>query len=943
MSGSSMIDLTFLLTDLEESTALWERYPAAMQQAVSAHDAALRHAIEAQGGNVFKTGGDAFYAVFDRPGQAIDAALRMQIALQKMEWTDAAAQETFGLKIRAVVCLGAAEARDGDYFGPGINRAARLLSAGHGGQTLVSASVEPLVRDSLPSGAELKSLGRHRLKSLPQPEEIFQLLHPEISGETPPLRVLESFIHNLPTSLSRFIGREPELTEVKRLLTDSRLLTLCGTGGTGKTRLALQAAQELAAGYRHGVWFIELAPLAQDRLAEQAIARALGIRPTPNQTMTQALLDNLRHKSLLLILDNCEHLTRVCAPLAEAILQNCPHVQILATSQEPLRAAGETVLPLAPLSLPTRAGRLTPEDLIRWEATRLFVERAQAAQPSFAPTRRSAPVIVRLCQRLDGIPLAIELAAAQVRSFSVEQIVTLLDAQFRLTMRGSDTASLRHQTLQNMMEWSCGLLTEAERQLLYRLSVFAGGWTLTAAETVAADEENAPPSVGTAPIARREIAPLLASLLEKSLIAREENGLSERYRMLTTARGYCLTALDAGGMGDAMRQRHFLWCQAQAEQAAPLLTGARQEETLQVLESELDNFRAALLWRSQTENGAETGPNATLKLASNLRWLWEIRGYLSEARSYLTPLLEQMKGANTADYAEALCIAGNFACQQCEYTAARRLLEESHRLFALRGNLRGEADALGGLGDAAYGAGDYDAAQSLQSQSLELRRHVYDARGILTSLNSLGNIAWFQQDLETAQNCYEEALALAVSLNCKREIAFLLNNLGMMSSGAESAAAARGFFEQSLALQRELGDTYGMAISLTNIAQSYQAEGQSEAAQSAYLKAMHLFEDLGHLLYIAHILLELAASASAGGGHGRAVRLYGAAEALLQSIGVAADSIAASTPLEYLKIARQALGIAVFTVEKMKGRTQKLEEIIAFAEEDTDALNSSAP
>ncbi len=476
--------LTFLFTDIEGSTRLWDSQPGAMAPALARHDALLRQSIEAQGGRVFKTVGDAFCAAFEAASGATKAALEAQLALGREDWGTLG-----GLRVRMALHTGEAELREGDYFGPPLNRVARLLATAHGGQTVMSQTTYDLVRDQPPAGANLQDLGEHRLKDLERPERVYGLLHPDLLGDFPPLRSLSGLPNNLPQQVTSFVGRERETPEVERLLRASRLLTLTGAGGTGKTRLSLQVAANILEEHPDGAWFVEFAPVSDPDLVPQTVAAALGVREEPGKPITDTLHGYLKDKRLLLVFDNCEHLLDAVARLANAVLRGCPDVRILATSREAMGIGGEQAYRVPSLASPDPKGSYTPESLGQFDAVRLFIDRALLAQSSFAVTNENAPAVAQLCHRLDGIPLAIELAAARVRAMPVEKIAERLDDRFRLLTGGSRTALPRQQTLRAMIDWSYDLLSEKEKTLLRRLSVFAGGWTLEAAEAVCADPE----------------------------------------------------------------------------------------------------------------------------------------------------------------------------------------------------------------------------------------------------------------------------------------------------------------------------------------------------------------------------------------------------------------------------------------------------------------------
>src|SRR5579871_10122 len=455
--------ITFLFTDIEDSTRLWERCPDAMRLALARHDALLREAIERHQGYVFKTVGDAFYAAFPIAPGALNAALEAHLALQAEERGG-----TGPIHVRRGLHTGEAEARDNDYFDPTLNHVARLQDIGHGQQTLISQATYLLVCNSLPDAVTLKDLGMHRLKDLAAPEHIWQLQHPALPQAFPPVKSLEYLPTNLPAQLSSFIGREKELAEIKALLRKTRLLTLTGSGGVGKTRLSLQVGAELLGEFKEGVWLVELAPLTDPAFVPQAVAEALRIREVRGEPITSTLLAALKDEQLLLVLDNCEHVLEASAHLVDTLLKACPKVSVLASSREGLGIAGESAYRVPSLSLPDRKQPQTPESISRYEAGHLLIERSVAAKADFTVTPQNVPALVSICQRLDGIPLAIELAAARVNALPVEEINARLDNRFRLLTGGCRTALPRQQTLRAMIDWSYDRLDAAERTLLCR-------------------------------------------------------------------------------------------------------------------------------------------------------------------------------------------------------------------------------------------------------------------------------------------------------------------------------------------------------------------------------------------------------------------------------------------------------------------------------------------
>ncbi len=477
--------VTFLFTDVEGSTRLWESHPEAMRLSLEQHDRLAQELIPGNGGHVVmaRGEGDSLFCVFESASQAVRAALDLQIALTRHAWP-----ENARLSVRMALHTGEAQFRDDDYYGSEVNRCARLRSIGHGGQTLLSESTAELARPTLREDAALRDLGMHRLKDLQRPERVFQVLHADLRTEYPPLNSLTSLPNNLPQQLTTFVGREKETAEVAGMLRGARLVTLVGSGGVGKTRLAIQVAAECVELQPDGVWLAELAPLSDPALVPQAIATELGVREEPGRDLSATLADYLRPKTALLLLDNCEHLIEASATFVDVALKAAPNLRVLATSREALNVPGEGTYRVPSLSLPQPGDESRIERLVQSESVRLFVDRAALTNPGFQLSGPNAPSVAHICLRLDGIPLAIELAAARVKSMSAEQIAARLDDAFRLLTGGSRTALPRQQTLRAAIEWSYNLLDEQEKLLLQRLSVFSGGWTLESAEKVCSDD-----------------------------------------------------------------------------------------------------------------------------------------------------------------------------------------------------------------------------------------------------------------------------------------------------------------------------------------------------------------------------------------------------------------------------------------------------------------------
>ncbi len=822
--------VTFLFSDVEGSTRLWEEQPAAMSAALARHDALMQEAIDAAGGFVFKTVGDSFHAVFNRPEAALSAAWTAQAALHAEDWPLA---EGRTIRVRMALHTGQAERRDGDYFGAVLSRTARLLAAGHGGQTLLSEVSAVHLSGILPPDVRLRSLGRHRFKDLAQAQEVLELLAPNLPSVFPALRSLEFFPNNLPAQLTSFIGRDAEMAAARTQLASSRLLTVTGMGGSGKTRLALQAAADALEDYPDGVWLVELAALSDPELVVQEVAGVLGVREEAEKKLLQTLRDTLRPQAALLILDNCEHVVDAAARLVDALLKSCPKLSVLATSREALGIGGEAVLPLPPLSMPALGtAAATPEALAECEAVRFFVERATAALPTFRFSAGNAAAVASVCARLDGIPLALELAAARVKVLTPEQIDGRLDDRFRLLSGGSRTALPRQQTLRALVDWSYDLLTPAEQTLLCRLSVFAGGWSLGAAETVCAGSSAEPGR----DVEDREILELLSHLAAKSLVVVEPPEAGQvRYRLLESVRSYARERL-AQAPGEALAQRHRDFFLAFAEEAEPELAGANQVLWLNRLEGDLENLRAALSFaRSERDLSLP-------RLAGALSHFWYGHSYLSEGMGWLTEALAEATDMDGLVLGKVLNGAGMLSWCCGDYSKSRAFHERDLALRRELEDVRGIARALGNLCVVFLRQKQWKAAEAYGQESLAEYRSLRDEVGSVRMLNSLGGIATHQQDYLKAENLYREALSVHRAIGDADGSADVLHNLGELFLKQKLYDRAKPYFRESLLAQRALGNKQKIASTLTHLAETAGVEGDDARVCLLWGAAEHILQ-----------------------------------------------------------------------------------------------------
>jgi predicted ATPase/class 3 adenylate cyclase/Tfp pilus assembly protein PilF len=859
--------LTFLFTDIEGSTYLWEQHPEQMRVAMKRHDALIESAVEQNAGIIVRPRGegDSRFAVFTRATGALSAAITIQRLLFAESWT------VPPLRVRVAIHSGEADLRDGDYYGCTVNRCARLRSAAHGGQILVSETTHSLVQDELPAGVSLRDLGEYNLKSLKRSEHIFQVVAPDLPADFPQLNTPGQIHNNLPLALTSFIGRQRELEELERLLRQSRLLTVAGPGGAGKTRLALQVARDILDSFPDGAWFLDLAPLSKFAPLSHYVMNMLGIREEAGFLPGQTLIDTLRNETLLLILDNCEHLLPEVAQFAESLLRSAPRVRILATSREKLGASGEVIWRIPSLSSPDTKMILNYENLMQYEAVKLFVDRATAARSDFTISGENAGAVAQICARLDGIPLAIELAAARIRVLSVEEILARLDDRFGLLV-GSRTALPRQQTLRALVNWSYDLLTEKERILLRRLSVFSGNWTLEAAEQICSGGE----------IEAWEVLDLLTGLIDKSFVIGESKNGFEGYRFLETILKFSREKLLESQEAGEFEHRHAAYFLSLARKSYGKMWGSEQAYWLGLLDEERDNLRTGLEWLPQAA-GHEVD---LLKMAGSLWKYWEIRGDLTEGRAWLETALA--KNPNAPDYwrANGLGGAGHLARQQGDYVKAKTLHEQSLNIFHDMGCKLGAARQLNALGEIAHFQGDYSRAVELHEESISIRYKIGDKEGIAVSLRQLAGIARDRSQYPRARELLERSLKLERELGDRLLMALSLNDLGLVVNHLCDYDRANSLFEEAISLQRELNDRLGVSNSLQNLGNVAKDQGNFKQAELLYQQSLELKKELGDKRGITRVTVVLAEVAFLQGKYPLAADLAGQSLTLSRELGI---------------------------------------------------------
>jgi predicted ATPase/class 3 adenylate cyclase len=866
--------VTFIFTDIEGSTQLLRRLGEAYAGVLSAHNEIIRSAIEAESGREVSTEGDSFFVVFPSAPQAIAAAVTMQRSMAEHVWP-----EGNEVRIRMGLHTGQGVVDGRTYVGLDVNRAARIAAAGHGGQIVLSSATRAVTDQSLPAGVAVRDLGEHRLKDLAHPEHLFQLVIEGLSPDFPPLRSLDVRPNNLPAQPTSFVGRERELAECHRLLAGSRLLTLTGPGGTGKTRLALQAAAEELLDFADGAFFTPLGLVTDSALVASSIAEALGVREAPPQPLTETLKAHLSDKELLLVLDNFEQVLEA-APLLADLVASATRVKAIVTSREVLGLYGEQEMEVPPLALPDPHDIPDLKTLSQYEAVALFIERALAALPDFAVTNENAPAVAEICVRLDGLPLAIELAAARVKILSPQDILSRLDKRLDLLTRGARDLPDRQRSLRGAIEWSYELLDESERRLFERLSVFTGGGTFQAIEAVCVPNE-----------LRIDLLDGVSSLVDKSLLRRQEteNG-DPRFAMLETIREYGVERLNEGADAESAPRRHGEYFLTLAEQAERQILGKDQATWLDRLDREHDNIRAAIGWALESGD-AETG----LRMTAALWRFWQQRGHLSEGQLWTD---------------EALAIPAGTT-----ETLAR-------------------ARALGASGSLSYWRNDYASARARYEEALAVSREIGDARAIAESTYNLAFMPWIDGDDLAALDLFEESLALFRELDDPDHIAATAGAIAGIHSRRGDYQKALVLSEESIAIFRKTGNRFALADGLQGMAQVHQLVGDDRAAQSDAEESLVLFRDADNPSGVAAGLQTLGALATFAGRFERAIRLAGAASSITESIGGGAppELLGVADPREQ---ARSTLSKEAIDRAWKEGQAMSVEEAVAYALDET--------
>ncbi len=914
--------VTILFTDIEGSTLLWEQDSERMRLALARHDAVLRSAVESHRGIVVKMMGDGMHAAFDDPLDAVSAALQLQQTL---------ADESRGvaLRVRCGLHLGVVERRDSDLFGSVVNRTSRIMSMAHGGQVLLSQAVAGLVHDRLPPSASLRDLGKVRLRDFAIPEQVYQLVHPSLRREFPALRALEETPNNLPRQATSFVGREDEQAEVLRLLANHRLVTLIGPGGVGKTRLSLQVGFECLSAYPDGIWFVDLAPLSEAQLVAEAAAGVLGLPLGAARSPVSALVTFLKDKKTLVMLDNCEHLIAACAQLADAIIRGCPGVVLMASSREALVVPGEHVYHVGSLATPDRAEQFTAEVASRHAAVRLFVDRASATNASFALTDGNASTVVEICRRLDGIPLAIELAAPRVKMLSPEQILNRLNDRFRILTEGARTALPRQQTLRATIDWSYDLLSVGEKTLLARLAVFAGAFRLDAAEAVCIGEG----------IAAGRVLDLLGSLVSKSLVTTVADEAETRYRLLETVRMYASDKLSAAGEAARVRSQHRDWYLRWLE-AMTLEELSFSSASLKAVNTEIDNLRVAAEW-----SVGEDRPDLLARLVIRLYGFWFEGNPNQEGRRWLEHAVREDERLSAEErvacYAVLSAIATlNYESDLAVRHATRAIDAASGRPSPFLATALG-VRAFGTSVQAAWHPEDaarlsadmrHDAQAAMDMAQISLPGP-WRASAELWAAGAEANVGNLRVAAQRYCACTESSIAIGKPYSLWFALAELAGAQHLLDETEAALASALRFLTL---LESVTGPSDWQRYCAVGLMPALYTGGQCERATQILRDMAPAVRRNGMRLAVNHLLTFAAVVEYLDGHPERAGRLLGAARHLggAQKLAISFGSpISMAMYVRYLPLVRSALGSEEAHLARERGFGMTLDDALTYAME----------
>lgn len=823
--------VTFLFTDIEGSTKLAQDNPLLIQHLLKLHNSIIQNAVDSNGGFVFKIIGDAFCCSFGNAADAVNAAFTSQMNISNEVWGEAE------IKVRMGIHSGYAEWNGSDYMGYlTLARTQRIMSVAYGGQILISNDSYELIKKCESEDKKYRDLGERKLKDLIYPVKLYQLISENLRSEFPPLKTLDARPNNLPVQLTSFIGREQEILILKNIISEGRLLTLIGSGGTGKTRLALQTGADLIDEFTNGVWLVELASINNSILIPQAIMQSMKLKEEPGINPEETILNFLKDKEILIILDNCEHLINGSSEITDKLLKNCPLLKVLTTSREPLKIRGEQIHKVTSLALPDLNDNILPERLIQFEAVRLFIERALLIKPEFRVNKDNAHALAQICTQLDGIPLAIELAAARIKVLSLDKINDRLSDRFRLLTGGNRNDLPRQQTLRALIDWSYELLSEEEKLLWKRLSVFNGGFEMEAAGNICSDDL----------IKEEDILDLLNNLTEKSILIFDSS--KERFKMLETIREYGKELFKNQEEKNTLYVKHLNYFLHFAEFMNPELVGSAILQNLQKIEPENGNFETALAY--SLENGfLEEGA----RLAISLSRFWKLRGYNLSGYKWFEKFCNSSNEISKKTYSVVLNWAAEFKSNMGEYECAYNLFEKSLAVSRELNDKSWISSSLNSLGAIAARKGNYEHARNFISKSIIYRRESGEMLKLCGALNNLGQLEILLSNFDEADMHIKESLKLSYEAEDNYYIYLSLRNAGQLASIRNNYHMAEEYLKKALNVNREMKFKSGISSSLTELSEVCILQGKIEEAKTYINESLKLAIELEEKIYEAMV------------------------------------------------------------------------------------------
>ncbi len=850
MNKAASGNVTFLFTDIEGSTKLAQEFPDTYNSLIQQHDTILSSVIESNKGFTFKKVGDAFCCSFENTADALKAAHESQLKLNAHDWGAAK------IRVRMGLHSGEAEYKNSDYVGYiTLSRVNRIMSVAHGGQVLLTQEIYDTIVNTNPGGLSFRDLGERKLKDIILPEHVYQLSAEGLPVDFPPLKSLDFRPNNLPLQITKFIGREKEIDSVKQLLRTARMLTIVGPGGTGKTRLALRAANDLIDEFENGVWFVELSALNDPELIENEILQTLKLKEEGDKSIIDTLKEFLKDKQLLLIFDNSEHLLDKCASLVVVLLQSCARLKIISTSRESFNISGETIYKVPPLSVPDPGKIFTEESILEFESAKLFLDRAISIKHDFRITGDNVNALAVLCRRLDGIPFAIELAATRVNVLPVEKILERLNDRFKLLTRGGSTVLPHHQTLRALIDWSYDLLNDKEKVLLHRLSVFMGGWTYEAAEEICSDET----------IDEFEILDLLTSLENKSLINVVETEGMNRYNMLETIKQYCAEKFPDKS---ATMKKHLDYFLKLSDADEMKSKGIEQIQWIRMLDADLDNLRTAIQWSFEKEE------ETSFRFVYLLSNFWLIKGYFKDGYQIAKKALAIETVTDKKLRAQALLTSAEMCYNLGNFPELEKSANESMSLFREAEDKYGIAACLIQLGNVSFTNLDMQKAKEYFDEALKISNEI-DSK--VLKAKALRNLSFLEnQDIDytAALNLKEESLKIFREIKDMYNTAFALATLGIFEYQRGHLERANSFSEESLSIARENGDQYFISINLINLGRIYSEKKDFLKAEYFIEDSLKIIKEYGYSLNLHPALINLAKISKDKGDCKKAIETY---------------------------------------------------------------------